>query len=382
VLLERVVHRVQIRLFRTPRLSMSNHSVVFVQATVPFYRKRLVELMGQYAGDVLRVYAGSEYFDPSIRTDIHITERIVPLRNRYLFRRRVLWQHGAVFPGAFADHVLLEFNPRILNVWVTVFMRRILRKRTTLFGHAFGRYGRGWSDRPRDCLRRTAGRLVVYTESEATELRDHDSRADVVAAGNAVYALSDAGAAPLRQDPKTFIYVGRLVEVKKPRLLLEAFILARHDIPEARLLFVGEGSERGALEQRVWESQVGGVISFAGHVDDVAGLREAYADAVASVSPGYAGLSLTQSLWFGVPMLIARDEPHAPEIEAALDGETAYFCASDSASEMAAGLLRFWAERETWAHRREDLASQCIARYSLDAMAIRLIDATYFTDQN
>jgi glycosyltransferase involved in cell wall biosynthesis len=254
----------------------------------------------------------------------------------------------------------------------------MLRKQTALFGHAWGRLGRGRSDRLRDVLRRTAGRLVVYTESEAVDLRNHDSRADVVAAGNAIYSLSEAGAAPLRGNPSSFIYVGRLVEAKKPRLLLDAFILARHHVPEARLLFVGQGSERVGLEQRLRETDAGDVVSFAGHLDDVAALREAYADAVASVSPGCAGLSLVQSLWFGVPMLIARDEPHGPEIEAALDGETAYFCPSDSSAEMATGLLRFWAERNEWAHRREDLARQCTQRYNLDAMAARLIDAACF----
>jgi glycosyltransferase involved in cell wall biosynthesis len=374
--------RIKTRNQRISETTVLGRSVIFVQAAVPFYRQRLLELMDQHAAGGLLVYAGDEYFDPSIRTDVHITKPILPLRNRYLFRRRLLWQHGAVLPAVFADNVLLEFNPRILSVWITVGLRKILRRQTALFGHAWGRHGRGRSDKPRDILRRTAGRLVVYTESEAVELRAHDRQADVVAAGNAVYALSDAGAAPLRQDPTTFIYVGRLVQAKKPHLLLEAFVLARPRMPGARLLFVGEGAERPALERRVNEAKVSSAVSFAGHLDDVEALREAYADAVASVSPGYAGLSLTQSLWFGIPMLIARDEPHAPEIEAALEGETSYFCPSDSPPEMAAGLLRFWAEREAWSQRREDLARRCAERYSLDAMAARLIDAAYFTQSH
>lgn len=357
---------------------MHERSVTFVQAAVPFYRLRLLRVMNHYADGGLRVYAGREHFDPSVQTDMHRGERIRPLRNRYLLRRRLLWQHGAVLPGVFADHVLLEFNPRILTVWVTVVLRKLLRKPTALFGHAWGRRGRGPSDKPRHILRRIAGRLVVYTESEAVALHNFDSQANVVAAGNALYSLSDAGVAPLRGNPRTFIYVGRLVGPKKPRLLLEAFMLARHDVSDARLLFVGDGSERDGLERRVLEAEMGDVVSFTGHVDDVVVLRELYADAVASVSPGYAGLSLIQSLWFGVPMLIARDEPHAPEIEAAVDGETCYFCLFDSPSDMAAGLLRFWAERNVWARRRKDLARQCTRRYSLDTMAARLIDAACF----
>lgn len=48
-------------------------------------------------------------------------------------------------------------------------------------------------------------------------------------------------------------------------------------------------------------------------------IYDVYANALVSVSPGYVGLSLTQSLSFGVPMLIAIDEAHVPEIDAALD---------------------------------------------------------------
>ncbi len=351
--------------------------LVFVQATVPFYRVRLIELMAEDALGGLAVYVGHDYFDRSIVTDPQLATWSMPLQNRYFLGRRALWQHGAVAPGVRAHQLILEFNPRILSVWVTLCLRRIYGKDTTLFGHAWARRGHNpISDRLRDVMRQLAGRVVVYTESEAAELRRRDPHTVVVAAGNAVYALSDAGAAPTGSaSPHTFIYVGRLVAVKKPRLLLQAFLRACDAMPGARLMFVGEGPEREGLERAARGKLTRDQVQFTGHIDRVGELRDAYSNAVASVSPGYAGLSLTQSLWFGVPMLIAREEPHAPEIEAARAGETAYFCRSDDPDAMAVGLVRFWSEREVWAQRREAIASNCATRYSLDMMAARLVGA-------
>jgi glycosyltransferase involved in cell wall biosynthesis len=130
----------------------------------------------------------------------------------------------------------------------------------------------------------------------------------------------------------SILYVGRLVEKKKVRLLLEGYIRAQKDsllAENIRLVFVGAGTERQHLEARAEEAGVAHKVQFTGHVSDIAKLRDYYRRAICSVSPGYVGLSATQSFSFGVPMLIARDEFHSPEIEACKEGFNAGFFESD-----------------------------------------------------
>ena len=92
---------------------------------------------------------------------------------------------------------------------------------------------------------------------------------------------------PEQLAPGTFVYVGRLASQKG----LPVALAALAQVPDARLLVVGDGPERGALEERVSELALGGRVAFAGSRsrDDV--LR-ALAGARAAVLP---------SLWENLP---------------------------------------------------------------------------------
>jgi hypothetical protein len=100
-----------------------------------------------------------------------------------------------------------------------------------------------------------------------------------------------------------------------------------------------------------------------------------YANAIASVSPGEAGLSLIQSLGFGVPMILARDEPHGPELEAASEGENVLTFARGSASALADLLVDVAASRELWHARRDEIAAPIVDRYCLDNMVASFVGA-------
>lgn len=78
---------------------------------------------------------------------------------------------------------------------------------------------------------------------------------------------------------------------------------------------------------------------------------------------------MTQSLGFGVPMLYGSDQPHAPEVELAIDGENAVSVSSESVEEWSAEIRRVWAEREVWSARREQISAGCRAKYSIETMA-------------
>ena len=114
-------------------------------------------------------------------------------------------------------------------------------------------------------------------------------------------------------------------------------------------------------------------VRFAGHVSDFETLSSYYWNALVSVSPGYAGLSLIQSHWFGVPMIIARDEPHAPEIEAAIEGENAVLVTSDSSTRArrCAGRASSTLGSSGLA-RGPAIAARCVERYAIEA-AVRVL---------
>lgn len=66
-----------------------------------------------------------------------------------------------------------------------------------------------------------------------------------------------------------FIYVARLVKIKNPQGLLRAFATILPHCPQARLVYVGEGPERGALEKFIQEHQLTGKVLLAGEQKNI-----------------------------------------------------------------------------------------------------------------
>ncbi len=322
----------------------------------------------------LTVLCGTESFEPTIQLEVeHPAIEIV--QNRFLCGRRLLWQSGGIRTLVGARVVVLELNPRILTSWLVLIARRAAGRRTIAWGHAWSRQGEKAAAEPlRHAMRRLAHAIVVYTDTQAVQLRRRMPGKCIVAAPNALYERRMRSVPSKASLPRDVVYCGRLIPAKKPMLLLDAFIAALHALPEEmRLVFVGGGPLDGELRRRVREADVDHRVDLVGPVTDRDALETVYARTLCTVSPGYAGLSLIQSLWFGVPVLVARDEPHSPEIEAVEEGVNAVIVDSDSIAALGDGIIRFARDREEWVSRRPAIAAACCERYSIERMVSSIV---------
>lgn len=350
--------------------------VTVVATALPAYRQPVFDLLAERLPGQLTLLSGSDYFDPTVRLAIaHPDLRIA--RNHYLVGRRVLWQSGVLKPALAADVTVLELNPRILSGWAILLVRGALRRRTLVWGHAWPRGGRNKStDRVRQLMRRLASGVIVYTHLQAAELRDRMPGTSVTAAPNALYSRAAPVAPRSSRTATAVLYIGRLVETKKPQLLLDGFISVVDRLPPStELVFVGEGPTERKLADAAAEAGIADRVRFLGKVTAYDDLATVFAGAIVNVCPGYAGLSIIQSYWFGVPTIIGRDEPHSPEIEAAVEGENTVFFESDSIPDLGRTLEQVIMERKTWIARGEAIARACSERYSLEVMVDAIISA-------
>lgn len=103
--------------------------------------------------------------------------------------------------------------------------------------------------------------------------------------------------------PVTFINVARFMRQKNHELLLNAFARARNIAPSVRLLLVGDGELREAMEKKAEELKLSDAVTFAGNVEDV----ERYlSDAdVFVLSSDYEGLplSILEAMAAGLPVI-------------------------------------------------------------------------------
>jgi glycosyltransferase involved in cell wall biosynthesis len=105
-----------------------------------------------------------------------------------------------------------------------------------------------------------------------------------------------------------------------------------------------------------------------GAVSDPTALASLYGDSLVSVSPGPVGLALTQSLSYGVPMIISNDEAHGPEIELAAT-ENCFWFQSGSPESLGRTLLESFDIREDLISRGPRISSTAASTYSIEAMA-------------
>ena len=146
-------------------------------------------------------------------------------------------------------------------------------------------------------------------------------------------------AAP-RAEPGMVLHVGRLVEKKGTALLLQAFAQLRLGAPEARLVIIGDGPERRALEVQVAGLGLGEAVRFLGALgpEEVAEwMSRASALAVPSVTArdGDAEGLPTVLLEAAAASLPSVGTHHSGIPEAIVDGETGFLVPEGDAAALA-----------------------------------------------
>ena len=109
----------------------------------------------------------------------------------------------------------------------------------------------------------------------------------------------------VRDDEVLCTFVGRVVPIKRLDLLLEAIAEARNRDQRVRLLIVGDGEQRPALEVLAERLGIGAAVHFAGYRDDLASVWAASDIAVLSSANEGTPVSLIEAAAAGVPAVAA-----------------------------------------------------------------------------
>ncbi len=226
--------------------------------------------------------------------------------------------------------------------------------------------------------RKATARLVTTGEAlRATLIRDNGidpDRIDSIPTGTdeAHFAPGDRLAARralgLPAKPRLIGIVATLRSWKGHRYLLDAF--ARIRDPSARLVIVGEGPQRAALEAQVDALSLRERVVFAGQQDDVAPwLRALDVFALPSYANEGVPQALLQAMFAGVAC-ITTDAGAIPEI--ARHRETALVVAKEDATALAAGLDLLLADDALRGSLAAHARAFAVPRYALPLMLDRM----------
>lgn len=339
-----------------------------IQTCVPSYRLNVYKKITSENPNV-KIISGDEYNSPTIKSDKN-TPNVIWVKNYFFFKRKLLFQKLPWTKILNSKSVIIEFNLKIVSFYIVFFTRLLLNKKTYLWGHAWSRKGRESKiEYFRYFLKKMSSGFIAYTLQQKRELEQQLPNKKIYAACNSIYFKNQMN--PIYKNPDEIldvIYVGRLVKDKKILFLVKAFHETLHKLPaKAKLVIVGDGNQAKEIKNYVVTNNLSNKIILKGAISDYKTLQELYATSLVSVSPGYVGLSITQSLGFGVPMLISKDEIHSPEIEAANSNNSVYF-KTDDVEDFVANLLSFYNRKEEWFNKREKICFHCKENYSIEKM--------------
>lgn len=189
----------------------------------------------------------------------------------------------------------------------------------------------------------------------------------------AVFGPADAGARPaLRrtlgwaEEDRVVLCVGRLNSVKGWDLVLDAFEPLRRAEPRARLVFVGDGEDRPALEARVAARGLSGRVAVTGFQPPAAVARHLQAADLAVVGSHREGWSVAmlEALACGAP-IVSTDVSGAREL--VRQGRNGFVVPGRAPEAFAAAMAEALALPDA---RRVSL--EIAAGYRLDRLAARL----------
>lgn len=283
------------------------------QRVLPGYRVPFFDMLAEACDGGLSVFAGQPRADEGIVSGEPRLARHAAARNMHVLRGPLYLCHQRGLMQWLEQWdplaLIVEANPRYLATPGAV-----------RWMHARGRKVVGWGlgappvTAPLQGLRhqrrmaflRQFDALIAYSRRGAAEYKAVGFPAGkVFVATNAVAPRPQR--APEResrsQDKVTILFVGRLQERKHADFLLRA--CAEMPEPGPRLIIVGDGPERRALESLAAQVYPNAELVGARHGDE---LKPFFSQADLFVLPGTGGLAVQEAMASGLPVIVAKGD--------------------------------------------------------------------------
>jgi glycosyltransferase involved in cell wall biosynthesis len=319
---------------------------------------------------------------------------VVRVRNRHLpfGGHRTIWQSGAL--GMLRSEAEVLVCPEVvynLSVWAIRLLHRRFAKRLVFIGFFYRQSGAGLLSRARDRLRRwlvgSASAVIAYTDrgrdeyvaagGEPGRVFVAHNTLDVERLRAAADAITRDEVDHLRQelglgDRRVLLFLGRLLAVKRPEVLIEALRQWPAAAPRPAVVMVGDGPERTRLE----EMARGLDVRFLGAEYDERRVARCLAVADLLVLPGRVGLTPVHGFASGVPTITTDEKAteQSPEYAYIRDGDNGAILGSADPSVYATELAALLSD-DTRLARLRDGAAASTAEVGMDRMAEAFVGA-------
>ena len=368
-------------------------TVSIIQREIPHYRVRFFEELyaqGRLQELDIQVYTGAP--PAQAASSPAFPYRVLPVRRFGKKKSGSYWMNALEQAIAGSDIVVAPQELQCLTVPYLWAKRRRICKSWIWWGHGYNYQA---SVRPSSAsklkegikrfMTRRADGLITYTAGGADYWRKQGlPEGRVIPYCNTidVEGLRKAGADITEEQrmelsrmlglkgKRVLLFSGRLYAEKQVDFLLKAFAHLKKSCPDVALLIIGDGEERGKLEQSAKQFELQDV-HFLGEVVDPKDTAAYFSLADLMLLPVLVGLAIVHGFAFGLPLITTDSPGHGPEF-AYLSGNNGVVTKLDVSqyAEAIASLLSF-------PHRLEAMKCAAMAQGNelrLDHSARRFVD--------
>lgn len=296
--------------------------------------------------------SGIQSIDFSAKEFFHYKNRLHPIKNFWIKGKILVWQKGVIrqcLKTKF-DQAIFLGDMYCLSTWLAAVICRLRGVRVAFWGH--GIYGN--EGKLKLFIRKTFYRLAhqhfLYERRAKRIMQEYGFNPDNL---HVVFNSLDYDTHKMLRTkfqnlnkPDVFsffsdsslpviVFIGRLTAVKKLDLLLDAVIQMNAETPRVNLVFIGDGSERKALELAGKEGLAKKWLHFTGacYNEETIGKYLSAADLCAS--PGNVGLTAIHALSLGTPVATHSNfSNQMPEAETITEGYNGFFFKEDNVQDL------------------------------------------------
>jgi len=340
---------------------------------VPHYRVPVFNLLGREPGIDLTILSDTKSGTLQLAEGIeHFQWEHAPISYRRLGPVRAKNQPAQieVATGGRFDLAILPWDAHYISAWRALRRRRIP---VALWGHGYSKRPSWWRDRLRYRLGGKADARLLYSRTVAERLIAEEGYdpATTFVAQNALDQTPIAAARRHWLDrpddlqafqrerglnpDHTVIFVSRLLEENRVDLMIHALQRVRRELPDAKLILVGDGPDRPRLTELAEQLGQSGHVLFTGAIYDEPQLAPHMLSAALFCYPLNIGLSILHAFGYGLPVVTDDNLPaHNPEIEALQPNANGLLYRAGDIDDMVRAWQRIFTDRD----RRESMSEQ------------------------
>jgi glycosyltransferase involved in cell wall biosynthesis len=351
---------------------------VFVfQPALPNYRLQFFEALSRRLGTRFSVYFSedADFAGLSPSSNPNWGRRLPPIQNLPL---GLSWQPGiAQLPLTRCSTIVLSGMPRNITMLFMLMKAKRMGCKVVWWGHLWSGTSTGFRAAIRRWIMSFSDKIIFYTDREREiYVSQYPYR------GQTVFALNNGvDLEPILLRRKVYIpearssdilFLGRLTKKARIEVLLEA--LTQPGLESLSVEVIGDGAERGALEQLSHSLRVQHRIRWHGTLsceDDIATVANRCR---IFVYPGSVGLSLLHAFSYGLPAIIHSErKKHMPEHAAFCDNYNGVAFERDSPKSLADAILRITRNSETLRELSRGASSTTVETFNTEDMVRRFL---------